>query len=54
MHYFNNEIKSLPLDLLGEIHDQTKLSLHNSLDHILLIDKVPIDEVTYPKVWITD
>lgn len=28
MHFFNNEIKSLPLDLQGEIHDQTKLSRH--------------------------
>jgi len=44
MHYFNNEIKSLPFDLLQEIHDQTKLEKHQSLDHILLIDKVPIDD----------
>jgi hypothetical protein len=54
MHFFNNEIKSLPLDLLREIHDQTKLSRHKGLDHILLIDRVPIDEALYPKAWLVD
>lgn len=54
MHYFNNEIKCLPFDLLQEIHDQTKLSRHRSLDHILLINKVPLDEAKYPKAWLID
>ena len=52
MHYFNNGTKSLPFDLLREIHDQTKLERHQSMDHILLIDKVPMDEELYPKAWL--
>jgi hypothetical protein len=54
MHFFNDEIKSLPCDLLREIHDQTQFTKHKGLDHLLLIDKVPVDEELYPKVWLVD
>jgi len=51
MHFFNNEMRCLPLDLLQEIHDQTKLENHHALDHVLVIDRVPVDE-KFPKSWL--
>ena len=54
LHYFNDELSSLPLDLLKEVHDQTRLEKHQGLDHVLLLDKVPFDESLYPKAWLRE
>lgn len=52
VHFFNNEIDKLPLDLLTDVHKDTRLSNHCALDHIIIIDKVPRDEEKYPKQWL--
>jgi hypothetical protein len=51
VHFFNNEINSVPRDLLTEIHQQTVLSNNKLLDHIIVLDKVPREEDKYPKSW---
>ena len=52
MHFFNNELHSLPLDLLQEIHDQTKLQSYQAVDHVLVIDRVPRGEARFPEAWL--
>jgi hypothetical protein len=52
VHFFNNEIDTVSLDLLTEIHQQTMLKNQHLLDHIVVLDKVPREEEKYPKTWI--
>jgi len=52
MHFFNNELHCLPLDLLREIHDQTKLQSHHAVDQVLVIDRVPRGEEKFPEAWL--
>jgi hypothetical protein len=54
MHFFNNELHCLPLDLLGEIHDQTKLQSHQAADHVLVIGRVPRGEDKFPEAWLRE
>lgn len=41
MHFFNDELQSLPADLLQEVHGQTKLDSHLAADHVLVLDRIP-------------
>ena len=52
MHFFNNELECLPLDLLREIHDQTKLQSHQAADHVLVIGRVPRGEAQFTEAWL--
>jgi rubrerythrin len=52
MHFFNNELHSLPLDILQEVHDQTKLKAHQGLDHVFVVDRIPRDDPQFTKSWI--
>jgi hypothetical protein len=49
MHYFNAEAQ-LPLEILKEVHDQTKLD-NLTLDHILVLSGIPtvLDDSGMPK-----